>query len=71
MKDVVLHWTTIQFFVKLPLEDWKITGKYRKLGWQNSNPFEEEINHDKKLQKYLNEVIGNKEKESKIELVGK
>jgi site-specific DNA-methyltransferase (adenine-specific) len=45
--------------------------KNRKLGWQNSNPFEEEINHDKKLQKYLNEVIGNKEKESKIELVGK
>ena len=32
------------------LERFRKTGK---LGWQNSNPFEEEINSDKELQSYL------------------
>jgi site-specific DNA-methyltransferase (adenine-specific) len=29
--------------------------KSGKLGWQNSNPFEQEIGTDKKLKNYLNE----------------
>ncbi len=42
------------------LENFRKNGK---LGWQNSNPFEEEIKKDGKLRKYLNETIGYKEKE--------
>jgi len=35
------------------LENYRTTGK---LGWQNSNPFEEEITNDKKLKNYLSEI---------------
>ncbi len=35
------------------LENFRKNGK---LGWQNSNPFEEEIKRDRKLQKYLDEI---------------
>ncbi len=37
---------------KRRLENFRKTGK---TGWQNSNPFAEEINHDKELQNYLEE----------------
>ena len=45
--------------------------KNRKLGWQNSNPFEEEIKKDKELQKYLYEEKGYPEKENKKEIADK
>jgi site-specific DNA-methyltransferase (adenine-specific) len=35
------------------LENYRTTGK---LGWQNSNPFEEEITNDQKLKNYLSET---------------
>ncbi len=47
------------------LENYRKNGK---LGWQNSNPFEEEIKKDKKLLKYLNEINGNSLKERRHEV---
>ncbi|HUX60584.1 MAG TPA: hypothetical protein VMV32_04685, partial [Ignavibacteriaceae bacterium] len=36
------------------LENYRNLGK---TGWQNSNPFAEEILNDKKLKKYLNSIL--------------
>jgi len=42
--------------------------KHKKTGWQNSNPFADEIMKDKKLRNYLNKKIRSDKKAFKIDL---